>query len=73
MVVNVVNSDWPSLCQLSPRTLLAPLLFSLYMNNITENVDSELRRFADDCVCYRKIKDIEDTVKLQEAIDRLCC
>ena len=29
--------------------------------------------FADDCVCYREIKGTEDTVKLQEGIDRLGC
>ena len=28
-----------------------------------------MRLFADDCVCYREIKDTEDTVKLQECID----
>ena len=32
---------------------------------------SEIRLFADDCVCYREIKDIEDTLKLQKDIDRL--
>ena len=36
-------------------------------------IDSELRLFADDCVCYRDIKDTEDTVKLQEDIDHLRC
>ena len=28
---------------------------------------------SDDCVCYREIKGTEDTVKLQEDIDRLGC
>ena len=32
-------------------------------------MDSEIRRFADDCVCYREIKGTGDTVKLQEDID----
>ena len=40
---------------------------------MTEDIDSELRLFADDCVCYREIKDTEDRVKLQEDIDRLGC
>ena len=34
-------------------------------------LESEIRLFADDCVCYREIKDIEDTFKLQMDIDRL--
>ena len=31
----------------------------------------EIRPFADDCVCYREIKDEKDTMKLQRDIDRL--
>ena len=34
-------------------------------------IESEIRLFADDCVCYREYKDIEDTLKLQKDIDRL--
>ena len=58
---------------MSPRAPFLDLLFSLYINDITKNIDSELRLFADDCVCYREIKDTEDTVKLQEDIDRFGC
>ena len=54
-----------------PAHLSWTTLFSLYINNITKGIDSELRLFADDCVCYREIKNSEDTVKLQEDIDRL--
>ena len=52
-------------------TVLGPLLFSLYINDISADIESEIRLFADDCVCYREIKEIEDTVKLQKDIDRL--
>ena len=49
------------------------MLFLLYINAITTDIDLEIRLFADDCVCYREINGTEDTVKLQEAIDRLGC
>ena len=49
-------------------TVLGPLLFSLHINYI---IESEIRFFADDCVCYREIKDIEDTLKLQKNNDHL--
>ena len=49
------------------------LLFSLYINDISTDIDSEIRLFADDCVCYREIKDTEDTLKLQKDIDQLGC
>ena len=55
-----------------PRgTVLGPLLFSLYINDISSDIESEIRLFADDCVCYREIKDEKDTMKLQRDIDRL--
>ena len=46
-------------------TVLGPLLFSLYINDITSDIEAEIRLFADEYVCYREIKDEEDTVKLQ--------
>ena len=52
-------------------TVLGPLLFSLYINDISTDIDSEIRLFADDCVCYREIKDTEDTLKLQKDVDQL--
>ena len=35
------------------------------------DIESEISLFADDCVCYRKIRDMEDTLKHQKDIDRL--
>ena len=55
----------------SQGTVLGPLLFSLYINDISADIESEIRLFADDCVCYREIKNEEDTLKLQRDIDRL--
>ena len=37
----------------------------------SHDIESEIRRLADDCVCYREIKDEKDTTKLQRDIDRL--
>ena len=34
-------------------------------------IESEIRLFADDCVCYRQIDSTEDTSKLQKDIDQL--
>ena len=47
------------------------LLFSLYINDISSDIESEIRLFTDDCVCYREIKDEEDTMKFLRDIDRL--
>ena len=61
----------PVLSGVPQGTVLGLLLFSLYINDITTDIDSEIRLFADDCVCYREIKCTENTVKLQADIDRL--
>ena len=74
IVINGIKSDWaPVLSGVPQGTVLGPVLFSLYINDITTDTDSEIRLFADDCVCYREIKVTEDPVKLQEDIDRLGC
>ena len=53
-------------------TVLGPLLFSLHINDIMSDIEYEIRLFfAYNCVCYREIKYIEDTLKLQKDIDRL--
>ena len=72
VVVNGVKSDWaPVLSGVPQDTVLGPLLFSLYINDISSDFESEIRLFADHCVCYREIKDEDDTMKLQRDIDRL--
>ena len=72
LVVNGVKSDWaPVLLGVPQGTVLGALLFSLYTHEISSDTESEIRIFADDCVCYREIKDKEDTLKLQRDINRL--
>ena len=72
LVVNVVKSVWvPVVSGVPQGTVFGPLLFSLHINDITADIESEIRLFADDCVCYREIKDKEDTLELQRDIDRL--
>ena len=72
VVVNGVKSDWvPVVSGVPQGTVLGPFLFSLHINDITADIESEIRLFADDCVCYREIKDKEYTLKLQRDIDRL--
>ena len=43
------------------------------MAHISKDIDFEIRLFADDCVCYREIKDATDTLKLQKGIDQMGC
>ena len=54
-------------------TVLGPLLFLLYIDDIGEKLTpgTNIRLFADDCLIYRKINTIEDTVTLQEDLTGL--
>ena len=66
----VLNQTGPLLCLVSHRApYFCPLLFSLCINDISADIESEIRIFADDCVCYCEIKEIEDTAKIQRCID----
>ena len=40
-------------------------------DDIPVGIDSQIRLFADDCVCYCEIRTVEDTLKLQKDIDLL--
>ena len=55
------------------RTVLGPLLFSLYINDITTGIDSEIRLFADYYVFYCDMRDTEGSLTVQKDIGRLGC
>ena len=38
-------------------TIFGPILFLLYVNDISDNVKSKIKLFADDMKMYREIKD----------------
>ena len=47
-------------------TVLSPLLFLIYINDLPSRVSSTARLFADDCLLYRVISNQEDTASLQD-------
>ena len=52
-------------------TVLGPLLFLVYINDITQCVSSSCRLFADDCIVYRKINSPTDIKILQDDLLQL--
>ena len=52
-------------------TVLGPLLFLVYINDLPSRVSSSVRLFADDCLLYRVIKDHQDADLLQTDLDQL--
>ena len=53
-------------------TVLAPLLFLLFIDDIETNIDSRMRLFAEYCLVHRVIKKDSDCLQLQEDISLLC-
>ena len=65
-------SDQASVLSGVPQgTVLGPLMFLLYINDISKHINSPLRLFADDCLLYRVISCKDDASLLQEDLDRL--
>ena len=52
-------------------TVLGPLLFVIYINDILENISSDGFLFADDTKIFREITSKEDSLNLQSDIDSL--
>ena len=52
-------------------SVLGPLLFLAYVNDIWKNVESNIRLFADDCILYRRIRDKRNIDILLADLNRL--
>jgi len=52
-------------------TVLGPLLFLCFVNNIPEYVSSQIRLYADDILLYKVIDTKDDCINLQEDLDNL--
>ena len=55
----------PVLSGVPQGTVLGPLLFLLFINDLPASVNSKTRLFADDCIIYKKINSMQDCQQLQ--------
>ena len=61
----------PVLSGVPQGSVLGPVLFLLFINDLPDNIRSSVRLFADDCVLYRNIHLLQDCLTLQEDLTSL--
>ena len=72
VVVDGEVSSWkPVLSGVPQGSVLGPILFLVYINDLEEGVTGNILKFADDTKLFRKTKEIGDKQKLQDDIDNL--
>ena len=70
VVLDGVYSDEIDVTSGVPQgSVIGPILFLIYINDIVDNVKSNVRLFADDTLIYRKIQTTEDSSILQRDLD----
>ena len=52
-------------------SVLGPILFLVFINNLPDDIRSKVRLFADDTAVYLAVSNLEDAKQLQEDLDRL--
>jgi len=72
VVIEGESSKWVEVTSGVPQgSVLGPLLFIIYINDINNQIESKLNKFADDCKLMNKVNNNEDFQKLQGDLDKL--
>ena len=72
VVIDGYSSHWLTVTSGVPQgTILGPLLFLIYVDDIGNGLSSTVRLFADDCTLYREVRSLQDCTLLQQDINKL--
>ncbi len=71
-VIRGVGSSWTEVLSGVPQgSVLAPIMFQIYINDMQEGLNSYINMFADDAKLLRVIRTKDDCIELQKDIDKI--
>ena len=70
-VDGALSDEAPVLSGVPQGTVVSPMLFLIFINDIASNITSSIRLFADDCLLFREIKCQADHETLQRDLNHL--
>ena len=72
VIIDGEMSNWKSVLSGVPQgSVLGPILFLLYINDLEDDISSKVLKFADDTKVFRKVTNDTDKQSLQDNLDKL--
>ena len=66
MIINVEESSWEDVTSGIPQgSVLGPVLFVIFINDLPDVVKQSIQRFADDTKMWSKLSNLQDFVYLK--------
>ena len=72
VIVDGEISNWKSVLSGVPQgSVLGPILFLIYINDLEDDISCKVLIFADDTTLFRKVTSVTDKQSLQDDLDKL--
>ena len=72
VIVDGEISNWKSVLSCVPQgSVLGPILFLIYINDLEDDISSKILKLADDTKVFRKVTNVTDKQSLQDDLDKL--